>query len=91
MTFHIPINELTKEIRTLYIEDKLDHLCIDYLPNAIVSYIKGTDKEVIVYDFNPICKLDNRYTGYNIYRNSTEIVVEFIPTKKMVLNVPLYD
>ena len=91
MTFHIPINELTKEIRTLYIEDKLQHLSIDYLPNSIVSIIKGTNEEVIVYDFTKICKLDNRYTGYNIYKNSTEIVIEFIGTKEIVTTVPIYE
>jgi len=91
MTFHIPINELTKEIRTLYIEDKLQHLNIDYLPNAIVSSIKGSNEEVIVYDFTKICKLDNRYVDYNIYKNSTEIVVEFIKYKEIVTSIPIYE
>lgn len=91
MTIHIPINELTKEIRTLYIEDKLQYLTIDYQPNAIVSFVKGTNQEVIVYDFTKICKLDNRYVGYNIYKNSTEIVIEFIPTKEIVTTVPIYE
>ena len=91
MTFHIPINELTKEIRTLYIEDKLQHLNIDYLPNAIVSSIKGSNEEVIVYDFTKICKLDNRYVDYNIYKNSTEIVIEFINYKEIVTSIPIYE
>lgn len=39
MTIHIPISELNKEIRTLYLEKKLKHLSIDYAPNSIVSFI----------------------------------------------------
>lgn len=88
MTIHIPISELNKEIRTLYLEKKLKHLSIDYAPNSIVSFIDN--EEVTVYDFTPILRLDNRFCGYNIYENYTEIIVELIVNKTIEVSTPIY-
>jgi hypothetical protein len=75
MTIHIPISNLEPKVRKLYLEDKLiGGLGIDYAPNAIVSYYDG--KIIEVFNFSKIMQMDNRYTGYNIYKNPTEIVIE---------------
>lgn len=75
MTIHIPITDLEPRVRKLYLEDKLiGGLSIDYAPNALVSWYDG--KEVIVFNFNRICKMDNRYSGYQIHKNKTEIIIE---------------
>lgn len=75
MTIHIPIADLEQSVRKLYLEDKLiGGLSIDYAPNAIVSWCEG--KEIIIFSFDKICKMDNRWTGYTIHKNKTEIIVE---------------
>lgn len=48
---------------------------IDYALNALVSYRKG--KEVILYDFSPYLKLDNRFSGYNIKVTVSDIIIIF--------------
>lgn len=75
MTIHIPITDLEPRVRKLYLEDKLiGGLSIDYAPNALVSWYDG--KEVIVFNFDRVCKMDNRYSGYQIHKNKTEIIIE---------------
>lgn len=75
MTIHIPITDLEPRVRKLYLEDKLiGGLSIDYAPNALVSWYDG--KEVVVFNFDRVCKMDNRYSGYQIHKNKTEIIIE---------------
>jgi hypothetical protein len=77
MTIHIPISDLEPIVKKLYLEDRLiGGLSIDYSPNALVGWCDG--KEIIVFSFNKICKMDNRWTGYQIHRNKTEIIIEII-------------
>ena len=74
MTIHIPISDLKPKIKKLYLENKIESLGIDYQPNAIMGWV---DKEEIeVFNFSKVCKMDNRWTGYNLYKNETEIVIE---------------
>ena len=59
----------------LHLEDKLiGGLSIDYAPNTLVSWYDG--KEITIFDFNKVCKMDNRFTGYKIFKNKTEIVIQ---------------
>lgn len=75
MTIHIPISDLEPNVRKLYLEDRLvGGLSIDYSPNALVSWCDG--KEITVFSFNKICKMDNRWTGYQVRENKTEIIIE---------------
>lgn len=75
MTIHIPISDLAPDVRNLYLEDKLvGGLSIDYAPNAIVGWYNN--KEVIVFNFSKVCKMDNRWSGYIIHKNKTEIIIE---------------
>lgn len=76
MTIHIPITDLDLKIRKLYLEDKLKGFGIDYQPNSLMAWY---DKEELeVFNFNKICKLDNRFTSYEIYLNKTEIILEIV-------------
>ena len=74
MTIHIPIAELTSEIKTAYIEGRISHMSIDFAPNALLGRLDS--KEVIVFDFSKFLWLDNRYSSYTIYTGTTELVIE---------------
>ena len=76
MTIHIPISSLDYKVRKLYLEKKLKSLGIDYETNAITAWYK--EEEIEVFNFNKICKLDNRFTSYEIYYNKTEIILEIV-------------
>jgi hypothetical protein len=77
MTIHIPISDLELSVKKLYLEDKLvGGLSIDYALNALVGWYD--EKEVIVFSFNKICKMDNRWTGYHVYPNKTEIIITIL-------------
>ena len=80
MTIHIPISDLEPNIRTLYLENNIFELSIDYQPNAIVGYFKnnGLYEEVEVFNFSKIFKMDNRFTSYKIYKRKTELIIEII-------------
>ena len=80
MTIHIPISDLEPTVKKLYLEGKLQGgLTIDYAPNCLMSWYES--KEIVIFDFTSICKMDNRKTGYKVYQNSTEIVIEIIGLK----------
>ena len=74
MTIHISISDLEPKVKELYLENKIKSLCIDYQPNAIMGWVG--DEEIEVFNFSKVCKMDNRWTGYNLYQNKTEIIVE---------------
>ena len=74
MTIHIPILNLKPHIRKLYLENKIMSLGIDYAPNSVMGWVDGD--EIEVFNFSKIFKLDNRWTGYELHRNKTEIVIE---------------
>jgi len=79
MTIHIPISSLDDKVRKLYLEKKLKSLGIDYETNTITAWYK--EEEIEVFNFNKICKLDNRFTSYEIYYNKTEIILEIVGYK----------
>lgn len=75
MTIHIPISDLNPAVRELYLGDRLQGgLTIDYAPNCLMSWYEG--KEVVVFDFTRVCKMDNRWSSYEIHKNKTEIIIE---------------
>jgi hypothetical protein len=76
MLITIPFSSLTKEVKELFVANKLKSFCIDYQPNALMAW--NGDKEIEVYNFSRICKLDNRFCSYEIYFGPTEILIEFI-------------
>jgi len=80
MTIHIPVSNLNSKIKELYLEHKLKEFGIDYQPNSIVAWYG--EEEVEVFNFSRICKLDNRYTSYNLFLNKTEIIIEIVGYKE---------
>ena len=76
MTIHIPISDLHPKIAKLYLEHKIQDLGIDYMPNSITGWYSG--EEIEVFNFNKVCKLDNRWSGYELYQNSTEIIISIV-------------
>jgi hypothetical protein len=79
MTIHIPVSSLDVNIKKLYLEEKLKGFGIDYQPNCLMAWYG--EEEVEVFNFNKICKLDNRYTSYNLFTNKTEIILEIVGYK----------
>jgi len=79
MTIHIPVSSLDLKIRKLYLEEKLKGFGIDYQPNSITAWYDG--EEIEIFNFNKICKLDNRFTSYNLFQNKTEIILEIVGYK----------
>ena len=74
MTIHIPISDLEPKIRNLYLEDKIKSIGIDYQPNSIMGWYDG--EEIEVFNFNKVCKMDNRWSSYEIHQNKLEIIIE---------------
>lgn len=74
MIIHIPVSDLDPNVRKLYLENRIKHLGIDYAPNSIMGWCE--EEEIEVFNFDRVCKLDNRWTGYEIYKNRTEIIIE---------------
>ena len=79
MTIHIPVSSLDDKVKKPYFEDKLTGFGIDYQPNSLMAWYAG--EEIEVFNFNKICKLDNRYTSYNLFLNKTEIILEIVGYK----------
>ena len=74
MTIHISIYDLESKVRKLYLEDKIQSLGIDYQPNSITGWYDG--KEIEVFNFNRVCRMDNRWSGYILHKSKTEIIIE---------------
>jgi len=75
MLLTIPYHQLSKEIREAYLTKKIKSFSIDYQYNSIMGYIDGEEVEVV--NFDKIFKLDNRFSGYELYFGENQIVVEF--------------
>jgi|TARA_B110000967_G_C18794571_1_gene515078 hypothetical protein len=75
MLITIHYKELESSISKLFIEDKLSHFVIDFEPNAL--FARDGRKELEIFNFNRICKLDNRYSSYEIFIGPTEILIDF--------------
>ena len=61
MIITINIQELSPEIRNAYYDKTLKSVSLDYAEHALLGYID--DNEVLVYDFKPALKFDNRWNG----------------------------
>lgn len=76
MTVTIPFEQFNEDIKAYYSAEQINSLSIDYMYNAIMGYINGV--EVEIFNFSKICKLDNRYHSYNLYKGPAYITIEFI-------------
>ena len=84
MTIHIPISDLEPNIRTLYLENNIFELSLDYQTNAITGYFKnkGIYEEVELFNFSKVCKMDNRWTGYELHQSTFEITIQITGLNK---------
>lgn len=76
MTIHIPLVDLTEQIRKLYLEDKIKGIGIDYALNSIMGWVGNM--EVEVFNFGKVYKMDNRWSGYKLYCSPTGIVIDIV-------------
>jgi len=75
MMIYLGLEDLSPVVKRLYLENKLiGGMSIDYALNQLLSYSDG--EEIVIFDFTPIAKLDNRYTGYRIYQRLDGIIIE---------------
>jgi hypothetical protein len=74
MTIHISVYDLEPKIRKLYLQKQITQLGIDYAPNSIMGWCDN--KEIEVFNFSKICRMDNRWSSYEIHQNITEIIIE---------------
>jgi len=74
MKIQIQVNDLEPRVRDLYREGRIKQMCIDYQPNAIMGWCGN--EEVEVFNFSKVCRMDNRYTGYELYTDEESITVE---------------
>jgi len=44
------------------------------LQNQIMGWYEGEDIEV--FNFSKVCRMDNRWSSYEIHQNQTEIIIE---------------
>lgn len=75
MMIFLGLEDLTPKVKKLYLENKLTGgMSIDYALNQLLSYWE--EEEIVIFDFTPIGKLDNRWRGYQIYQRLDGIIIE---------------
>jgi hypothetical protein len=80
MKIEISILDLEPTIRELYLNGKIKSLGIDYQPNALMGWVDG--KEIEVFNFSKVCKMDNRWTGYELHQSTFEITIQITGLNK---------
>jgi hypothetical protein len=55
--------------------EKATNFSIDYMCNSLMGLYKGNEHQV--YNFNHICKMDNRWSGYEITEENNLITITF--------------
>jgi hypothetical protein len=76
MIIVIELKDLEPKIQSLYLQNRLSNFSIDYLPNSLFAIDEISNSEVEIFNFNKVCKLDNRWTGYEVHTGKTEIIIE---------------
>jgi len=74
MVVHIHYSHFGDKARKLFLEDKLGDCSIDYQHNSIMGW--DGDEEINVYDFTKICRMDNRFSSYELYHTEWGITLE---------------
>ena len=67
--------DMDEEVSGLFLRDEFVSISIDYAFNAVMGWYE--EKEYTIYDFSPICRLDNRKHSYELYLQNDEIILEF--------------
>lgn len=75
MTVHIPLKDFNQAAKVPYITGTVKGIGIDYQYNGIYGYLAG--KEIEIFSFDKLFKLDNRYNSVKIYCDPKEITLSF--------------
>ena len=76
MTVEIFYHDMEEDIAEMFSSNEFVSISIDYMFNAVMGWKDG--KEFVIYDFSPICRLDNRKHTYELEWDCDKIVVDFI-------------
>jgi hypothetical protein len=74
MKIHISTSDLKPSVRKLYLGGKIKHMVIDYAPNSIMGWVDS--EEIEVFNFSNVCRMDNRFSSYELTSTESEIVIE---------------
>jgi hypothetical protein len=69
---------MEEDIAQMFTSNEFVSISIDYMFNAVMGWKDG--KEFVIYDFSPICKLDNRKHTYELEWDCDKIVIDFEKT-----------
>tara|TARA_R100000951_G_scaffold36373_1_gene31154 strand:- start:13050 stop:13286 length:237 start_codon:yes stop_codon:yes gene_type:complete len=78
MTVEIYYHDMEVDIAQMFTSNEFISISIDYMYNAVMGWKDG--KELVIYDFGPICRLDNRRHTYELEWDSDKIVIDFEKT-----------
>lgn len=76
MIINIHYGEFNDKARKLFLKDRLNSFSIDYAYNSIMSW--DGDEEITVFNFDKVCKMDNRYNTYEIYQSEWGVTLEIL-------------
>lgn len=75
MTVEIYYHDMEESIAEMFTSNEFVSISIDYMFNAVMGWKDG--KEFTIFDFTPICRLDNRKSGYRLEWDCDKIVIDF--------------
>ena len=75
MTVEIFYHDMEEDIAEMFSSNEFVSISIDYMFNAVMGWKDG--KEFVIYNFSPICRLDNRKHTYELEWDCDKIVVDF--------------
>jgi hypothetical protein len=78
MTVEISYHDMEESIAEMFTSNEFVSISIDYMFNAVMGWKDG--KEYNIYDFTPICRLDNRKSSYELEWDCDKIVIDFEKT-----------
>jgi len=64
MTVEIYYHDMEEGIAQMFTSNEFVSISIDYMFNAVMGWKDG--KEFTIFDFSPICRLDNRKHTYEL-------------------------
>lgn len=75
MTVEIYYHDMEEDIAQMFTSNEFVSISIDYMFNAVMGWKNG--EEYKIYDFTPICRLDNRKNSYELEWDCDKIVIDF--------------
>lgn len=75
MTVEISYHDMKEDIAQMFTSNEFVSISIDYMFNAVMGWKDG--REFTIFDFTPICRLDNRKSRYDLEWDCEKIVIDF--------------